>query len=125
MICPSCGRNNEESAKYCAGCGAPLDEYRIVFDEVAEETNVNQTVTNTINNEPTKYSGKAIAGFVLGLVGMVVSAVICGTLGIIFSALGMSDVKKNGKKGFGLAVAGLVVSIIDIVLWLLMLTVLE
>lgn len=55
-----------------------------------------------VNAEPTKYSGKAIAGFVLGLVGLIVSALICGTLGIIFSALGMVETQKKEKRALDL-----------------------
>jgi len=55
-------------------------------------------------------SGLAIAGFVLSF--------FCALLGIIFSAMALSDI--NGsmgqKTGKGLAIAGLVISIVGIVL---------
>lgn len=62
-------------------------------------------------------SGMAIAGFVLSF--------FCGLLGLIFSAVAMSQIKKsNGAlKGNGLAIAGLVISIVAILInlvWLSM-----
>lgn len=51
--------------------------------------------------------GMSIASMVLGIVGLIVFALPCGILAIIFSILG----KKKGGKGF--ATAGLVLGIID------------
>lgn len=62
-----------------------------------------------------KYSGKSIAGFVLSLVGILVAAIPCGIIGLVFSALGMRDVDALAYRGKGLAISGLVISIIDIV----------
>ena len=53
--------------------------------------------------------GMSIAWMVLGIVGLIVLALPCGILAIIFSILG----KKKGGKGF--ATAGLVLGIIDAV----------
>lgn len=52
--------------------------------------------------------GLSISSMVLGLVGLLVFAVPCGVLAIIFSVIG----KKKGGKGF--ATAGLVLGIIDV-----------
>lgn len=51
--------------------------------------------------------GLSIASMVLGLVGLLVFALPCGVLAIIFALVG----KKKGGKGF--ATAGLVLGIID------------
>lgn len=69
------------------------------------------------NNEVIKESqptneekkGMSIASMVLGIVGLLLFALPCGILAIIFSILG----KKKGGKGF--AIAGLVLGIIDTV----------
>ena len=62
---------------------------------------------NEVINEEKK--GMSIASMVLGIVGLIVFALPCGILAIIFSILG----KKKGGKGF--ATAGLVLGIIDAV----------
>ena len=48
------------------------------------------------------YSGKAIAGFVVSLVGV-------GIVGLILSILGLKDTKDGEKRGRGLAIAGVVI----------------
>jgi hypothetical protein len=62
---------------------------------------------------PPSTSGLAIAGFVL--------AFFCGLLGLILSAIAKSDIaKSNGRLGGdGLATAGIVISIVNMVLGLM------
>ena len=62
---------------------------------------------NEMNVEEKK--SMSIASMVLGIVGLILFALPCGILAIIFSILG----KKKGGKGF--ATAGLVLGIIDVV----------
>lgn len=62
-------------------------------------------------------NGIAIAGFICSIVGLFIFGLILGTLGIIFSAIGMSRASKTGK-GFGLAIAGLIIGIIGVILTL-------
>lgn len=52
-----------------------------------------------------KTNGMAIAGFVLSF--------FCGLLGLIFSAVALSQISKSGEGGKGLAIAGLVLSILS------------
>ena len=52
----------------------------------------------------------AIAGFVIALVGFFILPIVLGPLGLIFSALGL----KSGKKK-GLAIAGLIISVVNCV----------
>ena len=56
---------------------------------------------------PPGTNGMAIAGFVL--------AFFCTPLGIVFSAIGLSQTNRTGQSGRGLAIAGLVISIVSIV----------
>lgn len=63
---------------------------------------------------PQRTNGMAIAGFVCSL--------FCWPLGLIFSSIGMSQTSKDPSQGGrGLAIAGLIISIISIfitiVLW--------
>jgi hypothetical protein len=53
----------------------------------------------------------AIAGFVLSF--------LIPILGLIFSWIALSQIKKSGEKGKGLATAGLIISIIPIALAIL------
>lgn len=63
--------------------------------------------------------GMCVAGFICGLLGFLLSIAYIGVvlcvLGIVFGAIGMSNVKNNPKrKGRGLAVAGLILGIIGL-----------
>jgi hypothetical protein len=57
---------------------------------------------------PPGTNGMAIAGFVL--------AFFCTPLGIVFSAVGLNQTNRTGQKGRGLAIAGLVISIVSIII---------
>lgn len=60
-------------------------------------------------NAPQKTNGMAIAGFVCSF--------LCWPLGLIFSILGMSQTSKDPSQGGrGLAIAGLVLSIVSAVI---------
>lgn len=108
MFCPRCGHENANGELFCAMCGESLKE---------------KPKPNIFKNdqpgfyyvEDRRYSGKAIAGFILSLVGIIVAGIICGTIGIVFSILGLSEIRNQNRRGYGLAVAGLVISIIDVI----------
>jgi hypothetical protein len=79
-----------------------------------------QTITRPSN-------GLGTAGFVVGLIGLVLSFVpLIGVvawplviLGIVFSAIGISKASKGRATNKGLAIAGLVVSVIGLVICIL------
>jgi hypothetical protein len=52
-------------------------------------------------------NGMAIAGFVLSF--------FCSVLGLIFSIVGLNQIKERGQGGRGLAIAGIVISVLSII----------
>jgi len=68
-----------------------------------------------------KTNGSALAGFILSLVGLFIFGFILGVLAIIFSAIGLGKIKKDPAKwkGKGMAIAGLIIGIVDIIGWLI------
>jgi len=64
-----------------------------------------------------RMNGYAVAGFVLSCVALVLMCVFppLSILGIVFSALGLSQIKKSFQRGKGLAVAGLTIGMITTV----------
>jgi len=63
-------------------------------------------------------SGKAVAALVLGLVGLFLFGVVTGILAVIFAVLAKKDISlQPGLGGSGMATAGLILGIIDIVGW--------
>ncbi|MBO7253820.1 MAG: hypothetical protein J6V36_00790 [Clostridia bacterium] len=76
------------------------------------------------NNQPQKKggSGMSIAGFVMSLVSLLccclgpyISAALA-VLGLVFSIIGIVSSKKTGKAN-GLAIAGVVISVVSIIFW--------
>ncbi|MGB4772045.1 MAG: DUF4190 domain-containing protein [Chitinophagaceae bacterium] len=61
--------------------------------------------TNQVNAmaDSDRTNGMAIAGFVLSL--------IFAPLGIVFSAIALGQIKRTGERGYGFAIAGLVIGI--------------
>ena len=126
MFCKSCGARLYKNAKFCAHCGDKVEE---IEDSISTITNEEQPSTNnevltslpSANTqseviEKKKFSGKAITGFVLSIVGLFFAGIPCGIIGIIFSSIALGDIKRKNYGGKGLAIAGLVVSIITLVL---------
>lgn len=67
-------------------------------------------------------SGPAVAGMVLGILSLLLFwasllAPLLAILGIIFSAIGISQGSKPGWTGTGMAVAGLVCSLLTAMIW--------
>lgn len=121
MICNKCGSENRKNAKFCNQCGNNLLEEQEIVTEVAEvqdevqEPNIEEEIQVQEEQVEKKLSWKALVGFIVALSGLIISGIGCGVVGIVFSCLGLSDVSKNGKSGKGFAVAGLVISIVDVV----------
>lgn len=111
MFCQKCGTQNEDTARFCEGCGAELTP-------AAAPTAAPVTPTYTAPVQPVAQPGKgfAIAGMVCGIVSFFCFAVILGTLGIVFGA----TAKKKGYMG-GMATAGIACGVVGLSLWLIML----
>lgn len=66
-------------------------------------------------------NGLAIAALICGIVSLLVLPILFGPLAIIFGAIGMAQTKQRGERGYGMAVAGLVIGIIATVIVLIVL----
>jgi len=130
MFCKKCGYKNADDAKFCVSCGEKIEQIETNNDKVRSFFETNSPSNNEMNNfnstyqEPVrekKLCSPAVAGFVVSIVGLFFAGMICGILGIIFSATALNQMKKNENlKGNGFAIAGLIISIVDIVLMLIM-----
>ncbi len=145
MFCRKCGNQVADNDKFCSNCGTqlslgkPQGERTANPDDAADAPKVgNQDGSgkSSFNYEgasaggapavwemfapeaPVKSSGKAIAGFVLSIIGIIVLAIPCGIIGLILSALSFRETSDGSRRGRGLAIAGFVISIVDIVMGL-------
>jgi cobalamin biosynthesis Mg chelatase CobN len=97
--------------------------------KITNEVTVEEEISNTNPEKPNETNkttdeggteASAIVGFVSSLVGLIVLAVPLGIVAIIFSAIGLKKTSTSGKKGRGLAIAGLIIGIIDVIFGLIL-----
>ena len=100
MNCPKCNYPNDPRNKFCQNCGSPL-------------------LQNANKPKSEKY-GLAISSFVLGILGFVFTFIVIGIVpAIIGLILGIVSIAKDTKKK-GMAIAGIVISIIAIMLFIIL-----
>lgn len=107
MYCKNCGKQIDDKAVICPHCGVATDEYALNAQPAVQTTKTN---------------GFAIAGFVLSLIGISLGYYtfdLVPLLGLIFSIIGLVKSKTYGS-GKGLSIAGLVISIVMFVIWLIL-----
>ncbi|WP_459735889.1 DUF4190 domain-containing protein [Streptomyces sp. E-15] len=66
-------------------------------------------------------NGLAIAGLCCGIVGLFILNIVLGPLAVVFGAVGLRQ--SAAKGGAGMAKAGIVLGVVDVVLWLILLAV--
>ncbi|MBQ9784004.1 MAG: DUF4190 domain-containing protein [Clostridia bacterium] len=120
MYCPQCGAQHDDGALFCPACGFKVGDAKANESKTEPEKEpVQEFMAGTVPPAApaaSGYSKKSVAGFVLSLVGMFCCGLICGILGIIFSRQGMRECDENPNlQGRGLAVAGLIISILDVI----------
>ena len=111
--CPACGTEVSRYAPACLKCGHPI--HSAVQAQQAPQADHNQTI---IIQQPSRQSnGTGTAGFILALISLILSWVpgvgwIVWFLGFLLSFIGMFRTPR------GLAIAGFIMSIIDLIILL-------
>ena len=127
--CNYCGGTIKGNEKFCTSCGAevaPSPNQMNQQQPVQQDQKIGfngQSVTN--NAAVGKTTGTAIAALVCSLVGLLILPLPMGILGISFGATALNHIKTfPNDKGKGMAIAGIVIGIIDIV-WVVLTIVLK
>jgi hypothetical protein len=97
MFCPKCGASNDDSSKFCLGCGGPLDAAAASGSQVSPTAPVFNTPP-PYQAPPTAPAKKGHAGIVVVIVLLLVLAVAAG--GIWF--LSKKDDKDDDQTTIGL-----------------------
>ncbi len=98
MYCKNCGNQIDDNAYVCTHCGAPTgkqEQEQQFVQQTQQQAPAPQKTENTV----------AIVGFVF--------AFIMPLIGLICSAIGLKNANKNNGDHRGLAIAGLVISILE------------
>ena len=94
------------------------------FDSFNPSQGYNPNQINSSDNSlPVKTEGVGIVGFLSGLVGLFIASIPLGILAVIFGGVSLSKIKNNPRKykGRGLAIAAIILGIIDVVVMLALL----
>ena len=72
-----------------------------------------------VNNVPKKNNVCALVSLIVSLVGIVIAGLPCGIIATITGIIGLVTFKKDTEKGKGMAIAGLIIGVLEIVIMIL------
>lgn len=98
MFCKSCGKEIADNSTTCPNCGAPANQQSAYAAPAPAQKNT-----------------MAIAGLVL--------AFLAPLIGLILSCIGLKKSKELGGEGRKLAIAGIVISSLDVAAWIIVIAV--
>ena len=122
MYCKKCGRKLEEGLEICPFCGADIKTGK-VFGEKEEKPKKEKV--KKVHKMPVKKGSSlySILGFVFALLGIVPLPLIGTILGFVLSSIGLHETRKTNANASGLGVAGLIISLICLILYACAITV--
>lgn len=138
MFCPNCRANLPDDAKGCPHCGAWFGQAQ---NQQSQQQGPGYAGQQGYGYQQNPYMGqgygpqyggfppiipfdnrscgKATASFVVALISLFLVSLAGGIVGIILGAIALGECSRNPYlRGKGLAIAGLVLSILSILLWI-------
>ena len=121
--CNQCGAEMPDVAKFCGECGYPLEngqgvQQRDVYQQPMSQPTYQQQPQPTTVIIQSQTNGLGAAGFVVSLIGLFTFYIPVFGWIIMMTGIFLSGYGKK-KEPKGLAVAGTVISVINVILWLL------
>ncbi len=107
-FCTNCGKELAEGNTVCASCGAQV-EGAVAAAQPTVVVNNNATQAKPTN-------GLAIAGFITSLVSGILCCGSISVISLILSIVGAVKANELGGSGKGMAIAGIIISVIGIIM---------
>ncbi|MFA7222621.1 MAG: zinc ribbon domain-containing protein [Bacilli bacterium] len=117
MYCHNCGKEVPDDAKFCPNCGVDLSSIT-KKDDVYPISDEHPYVNNENNNSSVFNNGKSKGANNFSIIGFIFSFIL-PVFGLIFSIIGLNNDKKENKNRNGFAIAGIIISSIWIIIYLM------
>ena len=118
MYCPNCGAQNPDGVRFCAQCGRNLTPDIYTAPAAAPQPQPVPSPEPVVVYQAPKINVLCVVGFVTSLV----SIPLIGTtavISLILSIIGLVSASKNNQRGRGQAIAGIIISIVLLVGWII------
>lgn len=119
MHCTNCGTALSTGTSFCANCGTPAVSAATPSAPQFAPQPTPASNYNYAQQAPSQTEGLAIASLVVSLATLFFTGGIFSFVGSILGHIALSNMKKNGKGGRGLAVAGIAIGWAVTALWVI------
>lgn len=118
MHCTNCGTALSSGTSFCANCGTPAAQATNAAPQYAPQP-VPASSYSYAQSAPTQTEGLAIASLVVSLATLAFTGGVFSFVGAILGHIALSNMKKNGKGGRGMAIAGIAIGWAVTALWII------
>ena len=119
MNCTNCGTALSSGTSFCANCGTPVTPTGSPAAPQYAPQPVPASNYNYAQQAPSQTEGLAIASLVVSLATLFFTGGIFTFVGAILGHIALSNMKKNGKGGRGMAIAGIAIGWAITALWII------
>ena len=119
MHCTNCGTAISSGTSFCANCGTPSAPNSSPAAPQYAPQPVPASNYNYAQQAPAQTEGLAVASLVVSLATLFFTGGIFSFVGAILGHIALSNMKKNGKGGRGMAIAGIAVGWAVTAFWII------
>lgn len=113
--CPNCKQEIDSSDVFCSNCGAKVDAGK----EEKKTIEKSSTTSSSSSTKKVGTNGLALSGFIVSLVSSLLCCGMFNVISLVLSIVGLVQAKDYNGNGKGFAIAGIAISAVPILLWIL------